>query len=211
MGNPTEPKAQGLLKLSPSYLKTIVVAILYMKQRHERKKNEKPWIWSIKILILAISLSLIFSVVSEIALSKTAIIISIIIILVFIALSILFDVLGLAVASSNVEHFAAMASRKVKGSRQAMALNKNADKVASICDVICDVCGVLSGAGGASILTRITMNGELMDIVISSLVSAIIAGLTIFGKSKFKKYSLVHSNKITLKFAKFINFFTKKD
>ena len=41
---------------------------------------------------------------------------------VFIFISILTDMIGLAVASANLEHFTAMAARKVKGSKQAIAL-----------------------------------------------------------------------------------------
>ncbi len=120
--------------------------------------------------------------------------------------------LGLAVASANIEDFAAMASRKVKGSKQALILTKNADKVGSICDVIGDVCGILSGAAGASIVTKIvlTAGGEFLPILIASLISALIAGFTIFGKSVFKGFAIKHANSVTLKFAKFINFFSRK-
>lgn len=167
-----------------------------------------------KIFLLAIFLSLVFSIISELALSRASIFVSILVILIFIGLSMLFDMLGLAVASSNIEHFTAMASRKVKGSKQAIALNKNADKVSSVCaDVIGDVCGILSGAAGASIVTKIaiTSSGDFIPVLIASSVSALIAGLTILGKASLKRYAMTHANTITLKFAKFINFFTHKD
>ena len=131
----------------------------------------------------------------------------------FIALAILTDMIGLAVASSNIEDFNAMAARKVKGSKQAIALVKNADKVSSVLnDVIGDVCGILSGAAGASIVAKIAIDnsGNFMAILIPSLIAAIIAGLTIFGKALFKKVAIKHANPITLAFAKFINFFTRK-
>lgn len=121
--------------------------------------------------------------------------------------------IGLAVASSNIEHFTAMAARKVKGSKQAIGLVKNADKVSSVLnDVVGDVCGILSGAAGASIVTKIIIDnpGNFMAILIPSLIAAIIAGLTIFGKAIFKKVAIKHANAITLQFAKFINFFTRK-
>ena len=120
---------------------------------------------------------------------------------------------GLAVASSNIEHFTAMAARKVKGSKQAISLIKNADKVSSVLnDVVGDVCGILSGAAGASIVAKIAIDnaGNCMAILIPSLIAAIIAGLTIFGKAIFKKIAIRHANPITLTFAKFINFFTRK-
>ena len=106
-----------------------------------------------------------------------------------------------------------MAARKVKGSKQAISLVRNADKVSSILnDVIGDVCGILSGAAGASIVTKIAIDngGSFLSILIPSLIAAIIAGLTIFGKALFKKVAIRHANSITLTFAKFINFFTRR-
>jgi len=164
-------------------------------------------------LILAISLSLSFSMLSELVLSRSTIIIAIIVIFVFITLAILTDMIGLAVASSNIEHFTAMAARKVKGSKQAIHLVKSADKVSSILnDVVGDVCGILSGAAGASIVAKIAIDngGSFISILIPSLIAAIIAGLTIAGKALFKKVAIKHSNSITLHFARFINFFTRK-
>lgn len=184
-----------------------------MEKEKKKKKKSKAWIWSVKILILSISLSFIFSFLSELVLSKANIIIAVIVILLFVSISILFDMVGLAVASSSVEPFTAMASRKVKGSKQALWLTKNADKVSSICaDVIGDVCGILSGAAGASILTKIALTTTgIGPILISSLVSAIIAGLTIFGKASLKRYAINHANDITLKLAKILNIFSRKD
>ena len=102
---------------------------------------------------------------------------------------------------------------KVKGSKQAISLVKNADKVSSVLnDVIGDVCGILSGAAGASIVVKIAIDnsGSFMSILIPSLIAAIIAGLTIAGKAIFKSIAIKHSNTITLQFAKFINFFTRR-
>ncbi len=183
-----------------------------MKQKDKKNKKSKVWMWPVKIFILAISLSFVFSTISELSLSRANIIVSIIVILIFIAVSILFDMLGLAVASSNIEHFTAMASRKVKGSKQAIALNKNADKVSSVCaDVIGDVCGILSGAAGASIISKISLTGNFTAVIVASSISAVIAGLTIFGKASLKRVAMRYSDQITLKFAKLINIFTKKD
>ena len=184
-----------------------------MKQKLSKTKNKKSWVWPLIVLILAISISLSFSILSELVLDGSAIIIAIIVIFVFITLAIITDMIGLAIASANVEDFNAMAARKVKGSKQAISLIKNADKVSSVLnDVIGDVCGILSGAAGASIVAKIAIDnaGNFMAILIPSLIAAVIAGLTIFGKAIFKKVAIRHSNLISLTFAKFINFFTRK-
>ena len=184
-----------------------------MKQKQNKSKNKNTWIWPLIVLILAISLSLSFSLLSELVLSGSALIVAIIVILVFIALAILTDMVGLAVASANIEDFTAMAARKVKGSKQALHLVKSADKVSSVLnDVVGDVCGILSGAAGASIVAKIAIDngGSFMSILIPSLIAAIIAGLTIAGKALFKKVAIKHANTITLHFAKLINIFTRK-
>ena len=214
MGNPTEPYAarftQGVAFVISKFQRK---SFINMKQKLNKSKKKNPWVWPIIIFISAISLSLLFGIASELVLSKSTIVISIIVIFVFIAVAILTDMIGLAVASSNIEHFTAMASRKVKGSKQALSLIKNADKVSSVLsDVIGDVCSILSGAAGASIVAKIAIDngGDFLSILIPSLIAAIIAGLTIGGKAMFKRIAIKHANAITLSFAKFVNFFTRK-
>ncbi len=184
-----------------------------MKKDKKQKKSKKLWLWPVEILLLAIVLSLSFSILSEMVLTKANLIIAIIIILVFISISIFFDMLGLAVATASLESFTSMASRKVKGSKQALSLIKNADRVSSICaDVIGDVCGILAGAAGASILAKIAItSGSFLEILVPSLISSIIAGLTIFGKAACKRFAMSHCDGITLRLAKFLNIFTRKD
>ena len=182
------------------------------EKRKPKTKKPKAWVWIVKVFIMAVGLSLAFSLLSEFTLSKTNIAVSIVVILVFIAVSIVFDMLGLAVASCPIEPFTAMAARKVAGSKLAISLIKNADKVSAICcDVIGDVCGILAGAGGASILTKIALSSSgFMPIFVASLISAIIAGLTIGGKASFKRLARAKSSPITLKFAQVLNLFVHK-
>ena len=214
MGNPTEPYAARFTQgVAFVILKLQLKAFKYMKQRINKQKHKKTWIWPIIVFVLAISLSLIFSIASELVLNKSTTIIAIVVIFVFIALAILTDMIGLAVASANLEDFNAMAARKVKGSKQALALVRNADKVSSVLnDVIGDVCGILSGAAGASIVAKIAFDngGDFIAILIPSLIAAVIAGLTIGGKAIFKRVAIRHADSITLTFARFVNFFTRK-
>ncbi len=182
------------------------------EKRKPKPKKQHAWVWIVKVFALALTLSLSFSILSEMALSHANIALSVIVILVFIAVSIVFDMLGLAVASCPIEPFTAMAARKVAGSKLAISLIKNADKVSAICcDVIGDVCGILAGAGGASILTKIALSSSgFMPIFVASLISAIIAGLTIGGKASFKRLARAKACPITLKFAQVLNLFVHK-
>lgn len=176
-------------------------------------KKVKWYIWPIKIFFLAFALSLVFSIGSEYLTSATGIVFSILIIILFISISIITDMIGVAVTACAIEPFAAMASKKVKGAKEAMLLIKNADKVASLCaDVLGDVCGILSGAAGAAIVIKVTegMTSNAGIILVASLISAFIAGLTIFGKALGKKFSLDNCNKIILFVGKCLSPFRSK-
>ena len=183
-----------------------------VKKKVKTQTKEQPWyIWPIKIFFLALALSLSFSILSELAMSSAGIVISIIVVLVFISISVITDMIGVAVASCTEEPFKAMASRKVRGAKEALFLVKNADRVASLCaDVLGDVCGILAGAGGSSILYHIVTDAstDAFEIVMASVVSAVIAGLTIFGKAIFKRYSMENCNKVILTLGKCLSIFT---
>jgi len=184
-----------------------------MKIKKQRKKYSKFaywWKWPLIVLLLSFCLSFAFGVVSELALSGAGIIVSIVVIIVFIVISIFSDMVGVAVTAADLSPFRAMASKKVRGAKEGIKLIKNADKVASVCaDVIGDICGILSGAAGATVtiaLINDSMN-NFVTIVIASLVSAVIAALTIFGKAFFKKYSMKHCEKIILFIGKILSIF----
>ena len=74
-----------------------------------------------------------------------------------------------------------------------------------------DVCGVLSGAGGATVLAFLinAQTPTIQAVFIASLVSAIIAGLTIAGKAMFKQYATRNSTKVVLFIGKFLSFFSR--
>lgn len=179
------------------------------------KKKKPSWfLWPIKILVITIFLSLAFSSLSELILSGAGIAISILIIIFLLIFGILSDMIGVATAACPIEPFTAMCSRKVRGSQIAMSLIKNAEKVSSICnDVIGDICGILSGAAGSVIAAKLILSSAAIDsvqILVAASVSAVIAGLMIFGKALCKKYALDNSTKVVLTTSKILSFFSIK-
>ena len=176
-------------------------------------KNKKPsrWAWPIKIGILTLALALMFGVLSEVLLSDANIIITVLVVVVLLAISIIFDEIGVAFACCSIEPILAMASRKVKGSKAAIVLVRNGDKVSSVCsDVIGDVCGILSGAAGAAIAVTIIANQTgAVAIIIASVVSAVISALTVFGKAMFKKLAIDKSVSIVAFVGRVLSVFIK--
>ena len=115
-------------------------------------KKKKRNNWPLIVTILAFTISLLFSFMSESVMPKVGIIVGILISIPFIFIGIIFDMIGVAVTSSNEEPLHAMSSKKIKGAKKAVSFKKNADKVSSFCnDVIGDICGIISGSAGVSV------------------------------------------------------------
>ncbi|MBQ8908914.1 MAG: hypothetical protein IJY90_01290 [Clostridia bacterium] len=154
------------------------------------------------MLFISITLSLCFGFISQAILSKMGIIIATILICLFIFLSVLFDMLGVAAVSAEIEYFEKMTALHLKGATVGHQLCLHCEKVCSFCgDVVGDICSTLCGASGACIVVAISkqLASSGAVLLISITVSAIIAGLTIFFKALMKEYALKNSNKIILR------------
>ena len=173
-------------------------------------KKESKLKWIITVLLLSFTLSILMSLGSDFVIPKINIYIGIAIILVFIAISIFFDMVGVAITAAEEKPFHSMASKKVQGSTHSVKLLKNSDKLASICnDVIGDVCGVVSGSAG--VLVANTLAGMFnKDVTLVVLITtAIIASLTITGKACGKSIAIKNSEKITFRVGKVVSIFKK--
>lgn len=173
----------------------------------KKKKNN----WPLIVTILAFFISLLFSFISESIMPKVGIIIGIIILILFILIGIIFDMIGVAVTSSDEEPLHAMSSKKIKGAKKAVSFKKNADKVSSFCnDVIGDICGIISGSAGVTVAIGLSNRFNLNLFLTSLIVTALIAALTIGGKAFCKKIALLNSHKIVYMTAKIISKLEKK-
>ena len=101
-----------------------------------------------------------------------------------------------------------MSARKVKGAKVAVLFKKNADKVSSFCcDVIGDICGIISGAAGVTITTLLVTSYDFDLLLTTLFVTGIISSLTIGGKALGKSFAINKSNIILYQFAKFVSIF----
>ncbi|MBE6158021.1 MAG: hypothetical protein E7160_04430 [Firmicutes bacterium] len=180
-------------------------------RRHEKKKKELVDIkWILTIVVISFLLSVGLSFISEVTIKKATLIVSILITLLFIFLGILFDIIGVAVTASDEAIFHSMSSRKVKGAKVAVKFKKNADKVSSFCcDVVGDICGVISGASGITIALLLVENFSINPLVSTLVVTGIISSLTIGGKALGKSLAINKSNIILYEFSKVVFLFYK--
>ena len=172
------------------------------------KKNIK---WIMTVTLLAFFITILFTLISSSLLENVNILVGIIIIVIFILLGVVFDIIGVAVASSDPEPFHAMASKKIHGANTAKRMLKNAEKVSSFCnDVIGDICGIMSGSAGLVVATSISTKYDFNLTITTLLITAIIASLTIGGKAMGKGVAISKSEYIVTKVTKLLNLFKKQ-
>ncbi len=173
--------------------------------KDKSKKNNSAKTWVIVISITTFVLSLVFSYISNTAISKLNIIAGLIVLVLVILVGVIFDLIGVAVTVANEEDFHAQASKKIKGSKTSIKMIRNSAKVSNFCaDVIGDICGVLSGAISAMIALKLTENYG-MSSQIQFLFSAIVASVTVGGKAVTKEIAKQNSTVIVGFVSKIIN------
>ncbi|MFA6866593.1 MAG: hypothetical protein WCR54_03660 [Clostridia bacterium] len=186
------------------------VAINPQSKKINPKKSgglNKVTIWTIKITIITLCLSVVVSFITEIASSKSNVIISILILSILVLISIVFDAIGVSATSCDLSPLLSMASRKVKGATVAVKLVKNAEKVSNICaDVVGDMCGIISGSCSAAIVLKFAMDNPKMYLF-NILISSLVAALTVGGKAFFKSIALKNSKEMIMLTSRIIGVF----
>ena len=164
-------------------------------QKRERRKAIR---WVVSIFLVTMVISGTITLLSDLLMERSSMVTAFLILFVIILIGIIFDIIGMAVASADEKPFHAMAARKVPGAREAISLLRNAERVSSICnDVVGDICGVVSGSASATIAAQILANFEFTwPEIVTLLMSALAAGLTVGGKAIGKSFAVNSSTKI---------------
>ena len=150
-----------------------------------KKERSKAVKWVVTIFFVTMAVSGSISLLSDLVMSSSSMGVAFLILLAIILVGIVFDIIGMAVATADEKPFHSMAARKVPGAHEAISLLRNAERVSSICnDVVGDICGVVSGSASATIAAQILSNFDFSwPQVVSLVMSALAAGLTVGGKA----------------------------
>ena len=150
-----------------------------------KRERSKTIRWVVTIFFVTILISGVISLVSDEVMANSSLMVAFLILFVIIFLGIIFDILGMAVATASEKPFHSMAARKVPGAQEATRRLRNAERVSSICnDVVGDICGVVSGSASATIAALVLSRVDLAwPRVVSLVMSALVAGLTVGGKA----------------------------
>ena len=168
-----------------------------------KKKNDH---WPLRVFFLAVALSALLSFFSSTALSGAGYVVAILVLLAFIALGIVFDMVGVAVTAADPKPFHSMAAHKEKGGKEAIRLLSNANRVSSVCnDVVGDICGIVSGSTAAVIVVQLQRDFSTTSILISIGVTALISGITIGGKALGKSVAINDCTKVVYRVARIMN------
>ena len=167
-------------------------------QDGSKRERNKTIRWVITIFLVTILISGTISFISDEIMANSTILVAFIILLAIVLVGIIFDIIGVAVTSADEKPFHSMAARKVPGSMEAIRLLRNAERVSSICnDVVGDICGVVSGSASATIAVQVLENFTFSwPQLITLLMSALVAGLTVGGKAIGKTFAINSCTKI---------------
>ena len=148
--------------------------------------------WIVTVFISTIVISGTISFISDKIMAASSMAVAFLILLAIVLIGIIFDLVGVAVTSADEKPFHSMAARKVPGGMEAIRLLRNAERVSSICnDVVGDICGVVSGSASATIAAQVLQNFEFSwPQVVTLLMSALVAGLTVGGKAVGKTFAI---------------------
>lgn len=178
------------------------------QNQKDEKKGGAPYRWALTVFLMAVALSAVLSLASQSMLSGAGVAVALLILALFIGFGILFDVIGVAVTAADPKPFHSMASHREKGAKEALSLLKNASRVSSVCnDVVGDICGIVSGATGAVIVTQLQRALNTQTVLVSVGVTALVSGLTIGGKALSKTFAMKQSTKVVYWAGRFLHLF----
>lgn len=167
--------------------------------------------WVLLITFWTFILAIAFSVIAENLVNNLDVLFAFVILLLFIAIGIIFDIIGIAVTAASEKPFHAMAANRVEEAKTAIKLVRNSSQVSNFCnDVIGDISGIISGATATSIIFKLILVFDALNAtVLTIILTAFTASLTVGGKGVGKAIAQYHHEAIIYKVAKIIRVFEK--
>ncbi|HZJ56767.1 MAG TPA: hypothetical protein VFD89_00820 [Clostridia bacterium] len=179
------------------------------KRNNKKKGGSFKNHWVLKIFFITFAISVVLSIISQKAFSSSdGLLLPLFIILVIIFVGVIFDIIGISVASAPETPFLSMSAKRIKGAKQALRLIKNADIVSNFCnDVVGDICGIISGAAGSMLVLKMIFLGISPD-PLTILISSLIAAITVAGKAIGKSLAINNSQRIVYGVGYLLSFFS---
>lgn len=167
--------------------------------------------WIIGISLWTFVLAVVISIVTENVVENFGVLMSFLTLLFVILVGIIFDIVGIAVTSAEEKPFHAMAANKIDEAKFAIQLVRNAEKVSNFCnDVIGDICGIISGGIGATLIFNLVSTYGFKDsTALTILLTGLTASFTVGGKAMGKTIAIYNYEKIIFQTSKLYFFMDK--
>lgn len=165
------------------------------------KKNDKKKQGTLKHLLIVFSgtffCATVVSFITNSAVEHiTAAYLIFLILMLVVAVGVIFDAVGVASMSADIVPFNARSARKAPGAAITLKLLRKADVVANTCcDVIGDICGIVSGALGATLVVFIG-DGIVNTVLLSALMAGLVSSLTVGCKAMMKGVAIRNADRI---------------
>lgn len=183
------------------------------KKKERDKKKKKRNLWPLHAFFITFVIAAAVNTGSELALTESQWWLATILTIVILLLGVVFDIIGTAATACDIGPFHSMASRKVRGGKTAVRLAKKKDIVSSVCcDIVGDICGIVSGVCGAALASEaidLLALSSAWAVVVKVAIYSVISTLTITFKAIGKNIAVKNANKIILGVAKFLSIFRK--
>lgn len=158
------------------------------------KENKK---WIITTFVITFMLAMLFGGVSNVVIEKMNLVMAIIVLILVIAIGIVFDMIGMSIATCEEAPFHAKAAKKHSGAKEVIKLLKEKDKATNVCnDLIGDICGIVSGSACALVSVKVSTILNIDVVIVSLVLSALVAMITVGGKAIGKGISMNNAEKI---------------
>ena len=156
-------------------------------------------------------MAIILGYASLVLMNKVSLLGAILLLLVIVFMGVFFDLLGIAVTAADETPFHSMAAGRVQGAKESVMIIRNAGAVANFFnDVIGDIAGIISGSASSAIIIKMNIDGTGNATLLSIILTAIIAGITVGGKAIGKELALRHANYIVYQIGKILTVVRKK-
>lgn len=159
----------------------------------KKPKSNKKWVAT--VTVSAFIISVLLGLITNTVVRDLSVMIAFVVLILVVLLGIVFDIIGMAVATATEAPFHAKSSKRVKGAKESLALIRNAEKVSSFCnDVIGDIAGVISGGLAATIAISVHMNLPFLTALGANLLmTATVSAATVGGKALGKNVAISES------------------
>jgi hypothetical protein len=180
------------------------------KRMKKEPKNKILTRWVLVISIWTFFTAVAISLISEMLLRESTILLAVITLLSIVVIGAISDIIAVAVTAADQSPFNAMAAKKVYGARKSIQMIQNAGKYANFfADVVGDTLGYVAGFAGATLVLQIARISDQLTTY-ESVITVIVAGLSssaiVGSKAIGKNIALLYSTNIVLAFGKIMTF-----